>query len=43
MGGENVADLIFISVELQLIIDVQNGPARVAEYGIYPLLQQALH
>ena len=43
MGSQDVANLILIAMEFQLVIDVQNRAAGVAEYGIYPLLQQALH
>ena len=41
MGGQDVLDLIFVIV--QLIIDVEDGAAGIAEDGIHLLLQQALH
>ena len=43
MGGQNMVNLLLVSVKLQLIVDVQNGAAGIAEYGVHPLLQQAFH
>ena len=33
----------FVLVVIQLIIEIQNGPARITEDGVHLLLQQALH
>ena len=41
MGGQNVGDPI--PVMIQLIVDVQDGAAGIAEHQVDPLLQQAFH
>ena len=43
VGGEVMADLVLVAVELELVVDVQDGAAGVAEHRVHPLLQQALH
>ena len=43
VGGEDVLDLLAVAVQLKLIVDVQDGTARIAEDGINALLQQAFH
>ena len=43
MSGQDVPDLLAIAVELELVIDVQNGAAGVAEDSVNALLQQAFH
>ena len=41
VGGQDVGDTI--SVAIQLIVDVQDGAAGIAEHSVDPLLQQAFH
>ena len=43
VGGEVVADFFLITVELELVVDVENGAAGIAEHRVHPLLQQAFH
>ena len=40
MGGQNMADLVFITVQLKLVVHIQDGTAGVAEYRIDPVRQQ---
>ena len=41
VGGENMAHLPAIVVKL--VVDIEDGAAGVAEYGIDALLQQTFH
>ena len=41
MGGADVVDAVAILV--QSVINVEYGPARIAEYRVYALLKQTLH
>src|SRR5699024_22880 len=43
MGRQDVTDLVLVPVELQLVVNIQNGAARVTEYGIHTLFQQTFH
>ena len=43
VAGQVVVDLLLVAVELELVVDVQDRAAGVAEHRIHPLLQQALH
>jgi hypothetical protein len=41
VGGEDMPD--FVLIVIQLVIEVQDGTAGIAENGVHLLLQQALH
>ena len=43
VGGEVVADFFAVAVELEFVVNVQDGAAGVAEHRVHALLQQALH
>jgi hypothetical protein len=41
VGRQYVVD--FVLVVIQLVIEIQDGPAGIAKDGVHLLLQQALH
>ena len=43
MGGQDMLDLLVVAVQLELVVDVQDGATGIAEDGINALLQQAFH
>ena len=43
MGGEVVVNFVLVTVELKLIVNVENGTSRIAEHRVHALLQQTLH
>ncbi len=43
VGGQNVTDFFIVSMELELVVDLQDRAAGIAKDGINALLQQTLH